>query len=425
MTPNGANSTDQKVCFVIMGYGEKTDFKTGRVLDLDKTYRTIIKKAVEAAGLQCVRADEIRHSGVIDVPMYEQLLMADVVVADLSTSNSNAIYELGVRHALRPYTTITIAEKEMQYPVDLNHIAIRRYEHLGRHIDAEEADRMKTELTGAIQTILATPKPDSPIYTYIANLAPPEIRAVAKSVAAAAPKAAPAAGGERIAFLMEEAKEALKSEDWPGAKRMFARIRELRKDPNGQLPEDPYIIQQLALATYKSKQPDAVTALHEAKDLLLTLHPETTHDPETLGLLGAVWKRLYEANPNDRSALENAIASYEHGFHVKNDYYNGINLAYLLNVRASVSTGEDAVADRVLANRVRRQVLAICEKTDPAKLTDDKERYWVAATVEEAWFGLGDQAAYERARSQAEKIAPETWMRGTTEEQLGKLAALL
>jgi hypothetical protein len=37
--------------------------------------------------------------------MYEQLLKADVVVADLSTSNRNAIYELGVRHALRPYTT--------------------------------------------------------------------------------------------------------------------------------------------------------------------------------------------------------------------------------------------------------------------------------------------------------------------------------
>jgi hypothetical protein len=39
---------------------------------------------------------------LIDVPMYEQLLEADVVATDLSTSNRNAIYELGVRHALRP-----------------------------------------------------------------------------------------------------------------------------------------------------------------------------------------------------------------------------------------------------------------------------------------------------------------------------------
>ena len=56
------------VCFVIMGFGQKTDLATGRVLDLDKSYRNIIKPAVTAAGYDCVRADEIQHSGVIDVP---------------------------------------------------------------------------------------------------------------------------------------------------------------------------------------------------------------------------------------------------------------------------------------------------------------------------------------------------------------------
>src|ERR1700679_1433194 len=49
----------------------------------------------------------IQRSGNINVPMYERLLNADLVVADVSTNNCNAFYELGVRHALRPYTTIT------------------------------------------------------------------------------------------------------------------------------------------------------------------------------------------------------------------------------------------------------------------------------------------------------------------------------
>lgn len=75
----------QGTCFVVMGFGKKTDFETGRVLDLDQSYKNLIKPAVEAAGLKCIRADEIVHSGLIDVPMYEQLLNADVVVADLST----------------------------------------------------------------------------------------------------------------------------------------------------------------------------------------------------------------------------------------------------------------------------------------------------------------------------------------------------
>lgn len=42
-----------------MGFGPKTDPATGRVLDLDKTYKNIIKPAVQAAGYDCVRADEI------------------------------------------------------------------------------------------------------------------------------------------------------------------------------------------------------------------------------------------------------------------------------------------------------------------------------------------------------------------------------
>jgi hypothetical protein len=94
-------------CFVIMGFGKKTDFATGRTLDLDKTYRNIIKPAITAAGYDCVRADEVLHSGVIDVPMYEMLFAADLVVADLSTSNLNAIFELGVRHSLKPRATIS------------------------------------------------------------------------------------------------------------------------------------------------------------------------------------------------------------------------------------------------------------------------------------------------------------------------------
>jgi hypothetical protein len=123
--------TDERArCFVIMGFGKKTDFETGRVLNLDASYNNLIKPAIEAAGLNCIRADEIKHSGPIDVPMYEQLFNADVVVADLSTSNRNAIYELGVRHALRPF---------MKSPFfDLSHIVIRTYRHLGEDIGVSE-----------------------------------------------------------------------------------------------------------------------------------------------------------------------------------------------------------------------------------------------------------------------------------------------
>ena len=78
-----ATSSGSKRCFVVMGFGIKTDYATGQKLDLDKSYRALIKPIVERKGLICKRADEIRHSGSIDLPMYQELLTADIVIADV------------------------------------------------------------------------------------------------------------------------------------------------------------------------------------------------------------------------------------------------------------------------------------------------------------------------------------------------------
>ena len=46
-------------CFVVMGFGKKTDFESGRTFDLDTSYRNVIKPAVAAAGYYCVRAEQV------------------------------------------------------------------------------------------------------------------------------------------------------------------------------------------------------------------------------------------------------------------------------------------------------------------------------------------------------------------------------
>jgi hypothetical protein len=40
--------------------------------------------------------------------MFERLILADYAVADLTTANANVFYEVGVRHAVRPYTTVLV-----------------------------------------------------------------------------------------------------------------------------------------------------------------------------------------------------------------------------------------------------------------------------------------------------------------------------
>jgi len=436
-------------CFVVMGFGKKTDFETGRVLDLDQSYLNLIKPAVEAARLKCIRADEIVHSGLIDVPMYEQLLNADVVVADISTSNRNALYELGVRHALRPYTTVIIAEEMMMKSptFDLSHIIIRKYRHLGEDIGVSEAKRFTTDLTAAIQSIMAT-KPDlrgdSPVYKFIERLIPPSISPAEKAAlaAASATETVPGAATPVHSEWMQRVDEAQTKGDWVKARMLLEEIREMRRagvseTSAGQQvenPEDPDVLQRLALATYKSKYPTPEKALKAARDLLKLLEPRTTNDTETLGLWGSVHKRLWEVT-KEGSYLDEAVRAYERGFYLRNDYYNGINYAYLLNERAAHPIGfAEAVADFVQARRVRKEVVSICNhwlesNPRPAPLLPGskfpEKKYWVLATLAEAQIGLEDEAIGQQRLEEAFAAAPEQWMKETTQEQVTKLKTLL
>jgi hypothetical protein len=424
-----------KTCFVVQGFGEKTDLVSGRVLNLDASYE-VIKEAAEAAGLRCVRADEIIHSGTIDQPMYEWLFRADLVIADLSTSNLNAVYELGVRYGLRPHTTIIVAENQFKNPFDVNHQITRAYEHLGKDIGRQEARRFATALASDIRTLMKQDSVDSPVYNFLA-LNPPVDRSrreesvsggsaadvgSAQSPAAAQPAAAPAPQLDASAkALLDTARAALEKGNFLQAKSLLIALRTL-------LPRDAFIIQQLALATYKSQAPDAVTALIEAKGYLTELEPGTTNDPETIGLLGAIHKRMWDAT-KDRAQLDNAIAAYERGFYLKQDYYNGINFAYLLNLRAVLvyQAGDtaEATADFVLARRARREVMRYCDQALQGEALTTDARYWILATKWEAAVGLGDPALAETLRAEAEALPVAGWMLGTTREQIASLGELL
>jgi hypothetical protein len=464
-------SSERKRCFVVMGFGVKTDFATGRKLDLDKSYRLLIKPVVEAKGMECIRADEIRHSGTIDVPMYQELLTADVVVADLSTANPNALYELGIRHALRPRTTIVISENKLPYPFDLNHVLMTSYTHLGDAIDFDEVMRFRDVLGKTLEAVLQEQKTDSPVYTFLNQLVPPSLIAqttqavtqagqaleqASQAIAEAAPNVRtpePAQQDTTLAMLVEQGEQAIKNDQFLTAKAMFAAALQLGKGgpEAGAITHDPYLIQRLVLATYKAKQPDELSGLKEALQLLDQLDPKDSNDPETVGLAGAIEKRLFDRGQGEEH-LNRAIWYYGRGYFLRNDWYNGINLAYLLNVRTDTGldpTKEDTIADLVWANRIRREVLALCAQdlhairerkqrmaTEPDEIgsvevkehqraRDEEQEFWCLATQAEAYFGLGDLAAYEKTRSELQALAHADWMIETFTTQIERLSLLL
>jgi hypothetical protein len=409
---------NQKTCFVVQGFGEKTDLTNGRRLNLDASYQ-VIKGAVEDAGLLCLRADEVVRSGTIDIPMYDWILKADLVVADLSTYNPNAIYELGVRYGVSPRATIIVAESEFKNPFDVGHIVLHRYRHLGEDIGVAEAARFRRELAGIIRGVMQGDKPDSPIYELFL-IDPPRRRRGTRS--GIQPRAV--SDDESAKALLDRAREAMDAGNFVAARALFQALLEVR-------PHDSFVIQQFALATYKSRDLESLTALQQAHGILETLQPDTTNNPETLGLWGAVHKRLWDET-SDRKHLDTAIVAYERGFYLKQDYYTGINLAFLLNVRAAQNqvSGRvaEAIADFVIARRVRTEVIRYCglalNAPDADKISP-VQAYWIQATLWEAAVGLEDAAGAAKWEEMARRTSPADWMIGSTTKQLEKLQAFL
>ncbi|WP_109437278.1 TRAFs-binding domain-containing protein [Aquimarina sp. AU119] len=404
----------KKTCFVIIGFGIKTDFETGRRLNLDRTFENIIKPVFDDLDILCYRASDLEQSGVIDKKMYENILKADFVVADISTLNPNAIYELGVRHALKPNTTIVIAEDKLKIPFDINHVFIHSYKHLEEDIGVTEAERFKAHLKKQVEKFIKAPEIDSPIYTFMPNLIPPsftedEIEDIKESIDKS----------HSTSDLVELAEKKKNEKKYEVAK-------DLLKDALINKPNDSFIIQRLALITYKSKEPSELDALNEALEYLDKLNPKETTDPETLGLLGAINKRLFEQT-NFENHIDKSRHYYERGYYVKQDYYNGINVAFLYLLKASLSkTKFDIYANYGQTIKIWNEIIIKWSQVVESDIFEDRgDKEWVCFTLAEAHFGINNSKEEDKYCEMGKLYMEGDFALNSYLEQKEKLKSLL
>ncbi len=403
-----------KRCFVIQGFGKKQDYEQGKQFNLDASY-AVIKEAIEQAGLECFRADELRTNALIEQIMYDQLLDADLVVADITTLNFNAAYELGIRYALRPHATLVVGETGMNFPFDVNHVYIHGYQHLGEDIGYSEVKRFQAELKELAQKAVDQPQKDSPVYTFLRRL--PE-DGFLDLVQQEQVQTQGLVRGTSLRELTYQANTAMDEDRFTEAIALWEQAREIAV-------KDDYIVQQLALATYKSKQPDPEIALLKAKEILAYLQPHGSFDTETLGMWASVNKRLYEIT-KDADDLDEAIFALERGFFIKQDHYTGINFAYMLDIKASITTdAKEAGELHAVAGYVRRKVIAICKQVLASGDLGNENKYWVLATIYEAFVGLGQEDETEKWRQETFNMRVPEWMYTTTKDQIDRLRGLL
>ncbi|MEO0605888.1 MAG: hypothetical protein AAF211_30945, partial [Myxococcota bacterium] len=107
---------ERPYAFVAMPFGDGKGPDSD--IDFDSVIWPMYRRVIERAGLEAVRADRGGHllspgNGDVAAEMIRDIGNADVMVADVTLANPNVLYELGIRHSLRPSNTvITVLRQE-------------------------------------------------------------------------------------------------------------------------------------------------------------------------------------------------------------------------------------------------------------------------------------------------------------------------
>lgn len=396
-------------CFVIMGFGKKVCPNSSKIIDLDITYNELIKPTMLKLKINCIRTDEVINNKSIDADLFQLLYMSDLVVADISTLNSNTIYELGIRHALKPFSTIIIAEKDVILPFDINHLRIHMYQHDGNTISNTEIYRLSQKLTKIINHLNQQEHPDidSPLYNFL-NINPPT--EIDKSLFNKLSDKLNHT--ESIYKLISKANAYKDSSNFLMAEEYFNKVFHLTKDE--------YILKELAVCIYKQNEKD-IFLLQKAENLIVDyMKTYLSQNSELISALGAIYKRKWYIT-NNISDLNNFIDNYKKSYQISNHFYPGGNYAYGLMVLAYCSKNiEEKITNYFWSKKIYKEVINLC------KTRYDANDYWINATLQEAYLAINDLNNFDKYTILCNKLLSSTsWEKESTLKQINNMKTML
>lgn len=415
--------------FIVMPFGTKEG------IDFNAVYKTYIKPALSDLEYEVFRADEEQRAGEIRADMFQELLLADLVVADLSIDNPNVWYELGVRHALRSRGVVLIQSARDYQPFDIYTDRKLRYHIKDGVPDPAFLEADKAALAAMAGTTMAAwhGRKISPVYSYLPNLKENDWKSLKvgevvefwekheaweKRIKIARQRMRP---GDIIVLAGEAPVHALQVEANRRAGKslvtlgQFAFALEQFEKALALNPEDLESLQQKGILLGRLNKHEEAR-VHVAD--LVEKHPDSA---ETVALLGRVEKDAWVASwrkkgksvedmrldaASEDATLQAAIQAYEKGFLLDpTNYYSGINAATLIRLLHHL-TGDDS---RIPVSAAIEGGIRWCIQSALSKETPQEKDYWARVTLGDLELLLGDTETVERAYKNAVAAGARDW----------------
>jgi len=403
------------LCFVLMPFGTKT-LADNRTVDFNYAYKQLIKPAIEAADLEPIRADEEKTDGIIHKPMFERLILCEYAVADLSATNANVFYELGVRHAIKPFTTTIIFEGANRLPFDVNLLRGLPYYFDEKGL-LKDLEATKKQLTDKLLTAKENQYKDSPVFQLLEGF--PDIALLktdvfrdqveyAEKIKEALRKARNNKSLEEIKAIEKELGN-LKDQEAGILVNLFLSYRSIEAfEEMIILMEEKFpehicntimVREQYAFALNRKNK-----GCQEAIDVLNKLIEERGGSSETYGLLGRVYKDRWSLICKEagkeleaESVLDQAIDTYHKGFSMDwRDAFPGINALSLMEIK-------DPPDDRM------NSLLPVVKFAVEQKMKTKTPDYWDYATLLEIAVPEKNQVVAKEALKKSIPAIREQW----------------
>jgi hypothetical protein len=343
--------------FIVRPFGNKNG------IDFDKVERDLVRPAMEMAGLSGGTTGEFLQQGNIRTDMFEQLLIADVVIADISIHNANVFYELGIRHALRDKRTFLIKSKqtdadEVDVPFDLKTDRYLVY-------DAAHPSQAVDVLSAALKLTLDSQNPDSPIYQLLPGLEPADpakvlivpldFREELKRIEAEKKcgdlqlLAAEVDGfAWRITGLRLVGNAQFRLKDWSGAKVTWQAVRDF---------DDMDVEANTLLGTIFQRLGDLISSDQAVERALQNKDISAAGRAEIRALMGRnakyqweqAWRSAATIDTAQKSALtsphlEKSLELYRQGFiEDRNHFYSGLNALAMVTMLVELAQAQPAI----------------------------------------------------------------------------------